>query len=92
MRARRPAVADRPRRKTRVGVVVSDSRSRTITVQIERRTRHPRYGKIVRSASKVHVHDEENTARNGDRVLIMETRPLSKTKRWRLVEVVGRAR
>jgi len=73
-------------------VVVSDSRSRTITVQIERRTRHPRYGKIVRSASKVHVHDEENTARNGDRVLIMETRPLSKTKRWRLVEVVGRAR
>ncbi len=85
-------MADRPRRKTRVGVVVSDSRSRTITVQIERRTRHPRYGKIVRSASKVHVHDEENTARNGDRVLIMETRPLSKTKRWRLVEVVGRAR
>ena len=85
-------MADRPRRKTRVGVVVSDSRSRTITVQIERRTRHTRYGKIVRSASKVHVHDEENTARNGDRVLIMETRPLSKTKRWRLVEVVGRAR
>ncbi len=83
---------DRPRRKTRVGVVVSDSRARTITVKLERRTRHPRYGKIVRSATKVHVHDEDDAARNGDRVMIMETRPLSKTKRWRLVEVLGRAR
>jgi len=61
-------------------------------VELERRTRHRRYGKIVRSATKVHAHDEDNTARNGDRVMIMETRPLSKTKRWRLVEVLGRAR
>ncbi len=83
---------DRSRRKTRVGVVVSDARVRTITVELERRTRHPRYGKIVRSVTKVHAHDEDNTARNGDRVMIMETRPLSKTKRWRLVEVLGRAR
>lgn len=83
---------DRPRRKTRVGVVVSDVRARTITVELERRTRHPRYGKIVRSVTKVHAHDEDNTARNGDRVMIMETRPLSKTKRWRLIEVLGRAR
>ena len=83
---------DRPRRKTRVGVVVSDARTCTITVELERRTRHPRYGKIVRSVTKVHAHDEDNTARNGDRVMIMETRPLSKTKRWRLVEVLGRAR
>ena len=83
---------DRSRRKTRVGVVVSDARVRTITVELERRTRHPRYGKIVRSVTKVHAHDEANTARNGDRVMIMETRPLSKTKRWRLVEVLGRAR
>lgn len=83
---------DRPRRKTRVGVVVSDARARTITVKLERHTRHPRYGKIVRSVTKVHAHDEDNTARNGDRVMIMETRPLSRTKRWRLVEVLGRAR
>ena len=83
---------DRAKRKTRVGMVVSDARARTITVKLERRTRHPRYGKIVRTATKVHAHDEDNTARNGDRVLIMETRPLSKTKRWRLVEVLGRAR
>lgn len=83
---------DRAKRKTRVGVVVSDARARTITVKLERRTRHPRYGKIVRTATKVHAHDQDNTARNGDRVLIMETRPLSKTKRWRLVEVLGRAR
>lgn len=83
---------DRAKRKTRVGMVVSDARARTITVKLERRTRHPRYGKIVRTATKVHAHDEHNTARNGDRVLIMETRPLSKTKRWRLVEVLGRAR
>ncbi len=85
-------MSDRPLRKTRTGVVLSDARSRTITVQLERTSRHPRYGKIVRSTSKVHAHDEENTARNGDRVLIMETRPLSKTKRWRLVKVLVRAR
>ena len=83
---------ERARRKSRVGVVVSDARSRTVTVKLERAIRHPRYDKIVRTFKKVHVHDEENDARNGDRVLIMETRPRSKTKRWRLVEVLERAR
>ena len=85
-------MVERARRKSRVGVVVSDARSRTVTVKIERATRHRRYDKIVRTAKKVHVHDEGNDARNGDRVLIMETSPRSKTKRWRLVEVLERAR
>ena len=85
-------MAERARRKSRVGRVVSASRNRTVTVRIDRAYRHPRYGKIVRTAKKVHVHDENNDARNGDRVLIMETRPISKTKRWRLVEIVERAR
>lgn len=85
-------MVDRARRKGRVGVVTSDARRRTITVKIERATRHPRYGKIVRTAKKVHVHDAGGEARTGDRVLIMETRPLSKTKRWRLVEVMEKAR
>ena len=83
---------DRARRKSRVGVVVSDARNRTVTVRIERTSRHPRYDKIVRTAKKVHVHDENDNARNGDRVLIMETRPVSKTKRWRLVRILERAR
>lgn len=85
-------VAERTRRKSRVGVVTSAVRNRTITVKIERAARHPRYGKIVRTAKKVHVHDETDEARRGDRVLIMETRRLSKTKRWRLVEVLEKAR
>ena len=85
-------MAERSRRKSRVGVVVSDARRRTVTVRIERAFRHPRYDKIVRTARKVHVHDEGDDARIGDRVLIMETRPISKTKRWRLVEVLERAR
>jgi small subunit ribosomal protein S17 len=85
-------MVERAPRKSRVGVVVSDARSRTITVRIERATRHRRYDKIVRTAKKLHVHDEENDARNGDRVLITETRPRSKTKRWRLVEILERAR
>ncbi|MCY4369740.1 MAG: 30S ribosomal protein S17 [bacterium] len=85
-------MAEKTRRKTRVGVVTSDARNRTITVKIERATRHPRYGKIVRTAKNVHAHDDADEARRGDRVLIMETRPLSKTKRWRLVEVLEKAR
>ena len=85
-------MAERARRKTRVGVVTSDARSRTVTVRIERATRHPRYDKIVRTTKRVHAHDEQDDARVGDRVLIMETRPMSKTKRWRLVEVLERAR
>lgn len=83
---------ERSRRKSRVGVVVSDAARRTVTVRIERAFRHPRYDKIVRTARQVYVHDEEDGARVGDRVLIMETRPLSKTKRWRLVEILERAR
>lgn len=85
-------MAERARRKTRVGVVTSDARNRTVTVRIERATRHPRYDKIVRTTKRVHAHDEQDDARVGDRVLIMETRPMSKTKRWRLVEVLERAR
>ena len=85
-------MAERAPRKSRVGVVTSDARNRTVTVKIERATRHPRYGKIVRTAKKVHVHDASDEARRGDRVLIIETRPLSKTKRWRLVEVLEKAR
>ncbi len=79
-------------RKVRVGVVTSDSRDKTVTVEIPRSTRHPRYDKIVRTSSKFHAHDETNDAHVGDTVRIMETRPLSKQKRWRVVEVVERAR
>ena len=79
-------------RKVRVGVVVSDARDKTVTVEVPRSTRHPRYDKIVRTSSKFHAHDETNDAHVGDTVRIMETRPLSKQKRWRVVEVVKRAR
>ncbi len=85
-------MADRTRRKTRVGVVVSDKRDKTITIEVISSRRHPMYGKVVRSRSRFHAHDEANDARLGDTVLIAETRPLSKTKRWRVVEVVERAR
>ncbi|HUG32854.1 MAG TPA: 30S ribosomal protein S17 [Acidimicrobiia bacterium] len=79
-------------RKVRVGVVTSDSRDKTVTVEVPRSTRHPRYDKIVRTSSKFHAHDETNDAHVGDTVRIMETRPLSKQKRWRVVEVLERAR
>ncbi len=82
----------RKRRKVRVGVVVSDSRDKTITVEVPNLTAHPRYDKVVRRSTKFHVHDETNDARLGDKVEIMETRPVSKQKRWRLVEIVERAR
>ena len=85
-------MTDRARRKSRVGIVTSDSRDKTVTVEIPRSTRHPKYDKIVRTSSKVHAHDEANDAKVGDRVLVAETRPLSKTKRWRVVEVLERAR
>jgi small subunit ribosomal protein S17 len=85
-------MTDRTRRKTRVGVVVSDKRDKTITIEVISSRRHPMYGKVVRSRSRFHAHDEANDARLGDTVLIAETRPLSKTKRWRVVEVVERAR
>jgi small subunit ribosomal protein S17 len=79
-------------RKVRVGVVISDARDKTVTVEVPRSTRHPRYDKIVRTSSKFHAHDETNDAHVGDTVRIMETRPLSKQKRWRVVEIVERAR
>jgi small subunit ribosomal protein S17 len=83
---------DRANRKVRVGIVVSDSRDKTVTVEVRDAKRHPRYGKTVPIRSKFHVHDETNDARVGDTVRIVETRPLSKSKRWRIEEVVERAR
>ena len=83
---------ERGTRKTRVGRVVSDKMQKTVVVAIERRVPHPVYGKMVTRTRKVKAHDEENTAKAGDLVRIAETRPLSKDKRWRLVEIVERAR
>ena len=78
-------------RKERTGVVVSDAMDKTIVVEAERRVAHPLYGKVVRMHKKYRAHDENNEARKGDKVLIAETRPLSKTKRWRLKEILVRA-
>ena len=83
---------ERGTRKTRVGRVVSDKMQKTVVVAIERRVPHPVYGKMVTRTRTVKAHDEENTAKAGDLVRIAETRPLSKDKRWRLVEIVERAR
>jgi len=85
-------MTDRTARKARVGVVVSDARDKTITVEVADTTRHPRYGKTVPRRKKFHVHDETNDARTGDTVRIVETRPISKSKRWRVAEIVERAR
>ena len=82
----------RGRRKTAIGYVVSDKMDKTIVVEIESRAQHPKYGKIIRTTKKVKAHDENSTAGIGDRVSLMETRPLSATKRWRLVEVLERAK
>jgi small subunit ribosomal protein S17 len=79
-------------RKERVGRVVSDKMQKTVVVALERRVAHPVYGKMVKRTMKVKAHDAENTAKTGDLVRIAETRPLSKDKRWRLVEIVERAR
>lgn len=84
--------SERNLRKTRIGVVSSSAPEKTITVKVERKIMHPMYGKYMKKTSKFHAHDEINTAGVGDTVLIMETRPLSKTKRWRLVEVIERAK
>jgi small subunit ribosomal protein S17 len=80
----------RGRRKERVGDVVSDKMNKTIVVRVKRRFRHPRFKKVVTAYSKFYAHDEKNEAKVGDRVRIQETRPLSKTKSWRLVEIVER--
>ena len=79
-------------RKTRVGRVVSDKMDKTITVAVENRVKHPLIGKIVKRTYKLKAHDEENECRTGDRVRVMETRPLSKDKRWRLVTVLEKAK
>jgi small subunit ribosomal protein S17 len=84
------ARAERGRRKERVGQVISNKMAKTIVVQVERRFPHPRYKKVVTGYSKFYAHDEKSEAKVGDRVRIRETRPLSKTKNWRLVEIVER--
>ncbi len=82
----------RAARKTRRGYVVSDKMDKTVVIEVEDRVKHPLYGKVIRRTSKVKAHDEQNTAGVGDLVLIMETRPLSATKRWRLVEILEKAK
>lgn len=83
------AAETRNLRKAREGRVISDKADKTIVVLIERRVRHPLYGKEIRIQKKVHAHDEENRAKTGDVVRVMETRPLSRLKRWRLVDIVA---
>jgi len=83
---------ERHYRKTRQGYVVSDKMDKTVIVEVEDRVKHALYGKVIRRSSKVKAHDETNTAATGDRVLIMETRPLSATKHWRVVEILDRAK
>lgn len=83
---------ERKSRKSRIGLVISDKMDKTITVTVERKVKHPIYGKFVKKTKKFHAHDEEGTAGIGDTVRIMETRPLSKTKRWRLVEIIEKAK
>ena len=86
------ATATRAARKVREGVVVSDKMDKTVTVAVIERVRHPKYAKFVMQTKKLYAHDEANDAHAGDRVRIMETRPLSKQKRWRVVEVLERAK
>ena len=85
-------MAERNLRKTRTGIVTSDKMDKTITVAVERKVKHPIYGKFVKKTTKFHAHDEKGECAIGDVVKIMETRPLSKTKRWRLVEIVEKAK
>ena len=84
--------ADRSDRKVREGLVISDKMDKTITVEVSNRVKHGMYSKVMSRSSKLKAHDEQNTANMGDRVLIMETRPLSATKRWRLVEILEKAK
>lgn len=83
---------DRNLRKERIGVVTSNKMAKTITVAVERKVKHPIYGKFIKKTTKFHAHDERNEASIGDLVRISETRPLSKTKRWRLVEIVEKVK
>ena len=79
-------------RKSRIGYVTSDKMDKTVVVEVEDRVKHPLYGKVLRKSSKVKAHDEQNAAGIGDRVLIAETRPMSATKRWRIVEILEKAK
>ena len=83
---------ERKSRKTRIGIVASNKMTKTVTVTVERKVKHPIYGKFLKKSTKFMAHDEEQTAGIGDTVRIMETRPLSKNKRWRLVEVIEKAK
>ena len=83
---------ERALRKTRVGIVVSSKMDKTVVIAIEDNVKHPIYGKIIKRTLKIHAHDEKNECGVGDKVAVMETRPLSKTKRWRLVEIVEKAK
>ena len=85
-------MAERNLRKTRVGLVTSDKMDKTITVSVVEHVKHPLYGKIMKRTYKLKAHDEQNTAGIGDTVLVMECRPLSKDKRWRLVEIIEKAK
>jgi small subunit ribosomal protein S17 len=86
------ATSERNRRKTREGLVVSDKMDKTVVVSVEDRVKHALYGKVMRRTRKLKAHDEQNQCGIGDRVLIMETRPLSATKRWRVIEVMEKAK
>jgi small subunit ribosomal protein S17 len=86
------STAERPRRKVREGYVISDKMNKTVVVSVEDRVKHPLYGKVMRRTSKLKAHDEQNACGIGDRVLLMETRPLSATKRWRVVEILEKAK
>jgi small subunit ribosomal protein S17 len=90
--AENTAARQRAQRKVREGLVVSDKMEKTVVVQVEDRVKHPLYGKVMRRTRKLKAHDENNAAGIGDRVLLMETRPLSATKRWRVVEILEKAK
>ncbi len=83
---------DRALRKTRVGIVVSDKMDKTVVVAIRENERHPLYKKVVKTTYKLKVHDENNECKTGDKIMVMETRPLSRDKRWRLVEIIEKAK
>jgi len=85
-------ITERKLRKTRIGVVTSNKMEKTITVAVVRKLKHPKYGKFLKKTKKFHAHDEKNECNIGDTVKIMETRPLSATKRWRLIEIVEKAK
>jgi small subunit ribosomal protein S17 len=88
----RENAVERTSRKVREGLVVSDKMDKTVVVAVEDRVKHPLYGKVLRQTSKLKAHDEQNACGIGDRVLLMETRPLSATKRWRVVEILEKAK